>query len=269
MATGLLRKIFPGIGIEGADPDPVKPVDPNIDPATGKPKVVEDPSDPNKITKPADPLAAFAAIFDNKEPAKPGEEDIPLSVAGVLTEDTLSKLTEKLDFNTFLTQETREALAKGEDPQAIFNAFNEISIGSYKTAMTHSSKLSEQILEDRLTRMEAGLGERINAHHVKSSLSANEIISKSPVLMAGVSMIAERLQKQQPDADPAWITKQATDFFVESAKVLGGEQATGPGDPANPEGPGEGENWLNFAMGDTVNNPGGLDPTDGGDQGAQ
>lgn len=255
---GLLRKIFPGIGIEGADPDPKDP-DPKPDP--------KEPKDPAKDPKPTDPLAQFAAIFDNKPAPKPGEEDIPLSVAGVLTEDTLSKLTENLDFNKFLTDTTREAIAKGDDPKALFTAFNEIAVGSYRTAISHSSKLSEQIMEDRLGRLEAGLGEKINAHQVQSKISANEIINKSPVLKSGILMIAEKLRQQQPDADPEWITKTATDFLLESAKVLSGgvEGDSNPGQPGDPKGnPAETEtDWMGFAMGDEINNPGGDDPTSG------
>lgn len=268
-APGILRKLFPGIGIEGADPDPVTPTAEDIDPATGKPVVKAPATEPDP--GPKDPLASFASIFDNKPAAKPGEEqDIPLSAAGVLTPETLAKLTESLDFNTFLTQETRDALAKGEDGNAIFTAFNEITKGSYQTALQHSSKLSEQILEDRLGRMEAGLGERINAHQVNSNISANELIGKSPVLKAGITMIAEKLRQTQPDADPKWITEQATAFFVESAKVLGGGEGSNPGGGApGPDGQPPAEvDWLGFAMGDEVNNPGGSDPT-GGDQGAQ
>lgn len=268
-APGILRKLFPGIGIEGADPDPVKPTAEDIDPTTGKPVVKAPAKEPDP--GPKDPLASFAAIFDNKPAAKPGEEeDIPLSAAGVLTPETMAKLTDSLDFNTFLTQETRDLLAKGEDGNAIFTAFNEITKGAYQTALQHSSKLSEQILEDRLGRMEAGFGEKINAHQVNSSISANELIGKSPVLKAGITMIAEKLRQAQPDADPKWITEQATSFFVESAKVLGGGEGSNPGGGEGGQGgqPPAEVDWLGFAMGDEVNNPGGSDPT-GGDQGAQ
>ncbi len=264
---GLLRKMFPGIGVEGAG-DPTKPLEPgaepNPDPHLAKPgDPPKDPQAPGKSPDPVDPLAQFSKIFDNKPPVEPGKEDIPLSVAGILTEETLSKLTENLDFNSFLTEKTREALAGGEDPKAIFNAFNEIALGSYRTAMTHSSKLSEQIMEDRLGRLEAGLGEKINAHHIQSEISANEIINKSPVLKAGISLIAENLRQTQPDASPEWITKTATEFFMESAKVLnsgeGNSNPPGPGggDPA-PSGE-AGTDWMDFALGDE--NPGGEPPT--------
>lgn len=272
MSFSALRKIFPGIGIEGGDPDPQDPIkdkDGNVIDPTKEPK----DKDPATVTKPVDPLAQFATIFDNKPVEKPGEEDTPLSVATVLTEDTLSKLTENLDFNSFLTEKTREALSSGEDPKAIFQAFNEIAVGSYRTAITHSSKLSEQILEDRLGRMDAALGDKINAHQVNSAISSDETINKSPVLKAGIAMIAERLRQTQPDASPEWITKTATEFFLESAKVLGGGDSSNSGVPGT-DAPTKGSsgdkaiNWFDFALGDEVNNPSGLDPTSGdsGDQ---
>ncbi len=267
MALGALRKLFPGIGIEGEDPDKVKPdPDKKIDP---KP---DDPAkDPAKSPGSDDPLAAFADIFDNKKPKDPKDEDTPLSVAGILNEETLKKLTDSIDFNTFLTDETRKALNDPEnDGSAVFKAFNEIAGGSYRTAIQHAGKMSETILDDRLARLEAGLGEKINAHTIKSSISANELINKSPVLQAGISMIADRLQKSQPDADPKWITDQATKFFVESAKVLSGNEGDskpGTGSPDLTPGSGEDTDWVGFAMGDTVNNPTGEGQSDSGDTG--
>lgn len=266
MALEGLRKLFPGIGVEGGDPDPVTP-DPNApDPSIHDPTKPKAPAtDPDP--KPVDPLAAFSAMFDNKPAGDPDPKDIPLSVANVLTPEAMKKLTENLDFNTFLSDATREALAKGDDPKAVFKAFNEIAAGSYQTAMTHSSTLSEKIVEDRIGRMEASLGDRINAHSLQSNLSANEIISKSPVLKAGISIFAERIQKSQPDADPAWVAQQATDYFLQSAKLLSGDDGSKPGPDGNPVDPnravGSDTNWLGFAMGDEVNNPGGTDPTGG------
>jgi hypothetical protein len=267
MALDAIRKLFPGIGIEGAaddpKPDPKPTID--IDPATGKPK----PKEPTDDPKSKDPLADFANIFDNKDSKDADPKDIPLSVAGVLTPETISKLVENLDFNSFISDETRNALAKGEDSNAIFTAFNEIARGSYQTAISHSSTLSEKILEDRLARFEKGLGERINKHQLQSNLSAHEVISKSPVLKAGISMLAERIQKSQPDADPKWVAEQATNYFLESAKLLTGQgqgSNPGPGEPGHKPTPGEDVDWMGFAMGDSVNNPGGA-TSDSGDTG--
>ena len=259
MAFESIRRLFPGIGVEGGgNPNPADDPKPKDDPKN-KPKDKGTGDDPG----PQDPLASFAAIFDNKPKKKEGEEeDIPLSVAGILTQDTMSKLTENLDFNSFLSDATRDALANGEDPKAVFTAFNEIAKGAYQTALTHSSKLSESIVEDRLKRLEAGLGERINAHQIKSQISSHEAISKSPVLQAGISMIADRLRQAQPDADPKWVTEQATNFFLESAKVLSGGQSSDQGGQGGQPGPGQPTetDWMDFAMGD---NPGGDDPTGG------
>jgi hypothetical protein len=278
MALEAIRKLFPGIGIEGSDPDPVKPIEPDPnnpnqgDPATGTPPGTkqQEPA-PTKSPVSEDPLAAFASIFDNKPPGDPKPEDIPLSVAGVLTPETISKLTENLDFNSFMSQATRDALAKGEDSNAVFAAFNEIAKGSYQTAMQHSATLSEKIIEDRIKRLEQGLGDKINAHQLQTRLSADDVISKSPVLKAGISMIADNIRRSQPDADPNWIAEQATKFFVESAKLIQGDQASNPGSGApgqDNQASGNETDWMGFAMGDTVNNPSGVDPT-GGDQGAQ
>lgn len=255
-----VKRLFPGIGIEGDEPKPA-PTGAAGDP-TPEPKPKEPAGDPG----PKDPLADFAGIFDNKPAGEPDPKDIPLSVAGILNEETLNKLVGSIDFNSFLSDETKAALNDPEgDGTAVFKAFNEIAGGSYRTAIQHAGKVSESVMDDRMTRFEKSLGERINAHNLKSNISTDDAINQSPVLKAGITMIADSLLKSQPDADPKWVTEQARKFFVEAGKSLGGGQSNEPGSsPDNTPGSGEDTNWVGFAMGDEVNNPSGEGDPQGG-----
>jgi len=248
--AGKIRSLL-GIGQEGA-PDAVPP-DPHAQPGQPMP----DPNAPAQ-PKPAegnpgpqDPLAAFAAIFDNSKPGEPGAEDIPASVANILTTENVKGITDKLNFLDYITPETREAIAAGGDNgKALMAAFNEIGIGAYQNALAHGTKVSESIMEDRLSRMEASFSDKIKASQVQSNISAHESIQKSPVLQAGISMIADRLRQTNPTASAEDITKQATDFFMESAKVLGGGEVGQMDSKGNPAPVGQETDWVDFAFED-------------------
>jgi hypothetical protein len=252
-AANKIRSLL-GIGAEG-DPNAPAP-DPHAQPGVPVPdpnKPAEPkPADPNP--GPTDPLAAFAAIFDNTKPAVPGQEDIPASVANILTAENVKGITDKLNFLDYITPETREAIAAGGDNgKALMTAFNEIGIGAYQNALAHGTKVSESIMEDRLSRMEATFSDKIKASQVQSNISAHESISKSPVLQAGISMIADRLRQTNPTASAEDITKQATDFFMESAKVLGGgESGDNLGGGGNPAPTGQETDWVEFAFTDSA-----------------
>lgn len=263
---GKLRNLFPGIGIEGGlAPDSDENLTEEEKAAKAaevaaalKAKEVEDGE------KSKDPLAAFAEIFDNKKPAGTPEEDIPLSMQAILTPENLKKITAELNFAEMISPEVRKKLADPETASAaMFEAMNEIALGSYTTAIQHSSRASELVLDDRMQRMEKTFSARIDDHQIKSSIKANEAIANSPVLQAGIMMIADQLRKSQPDADPKWVTEQATKFFAEAGKTLGGgDSSQSDGSPGSGDGDKEGTDWLQFA---TTGQPDGSDSSDGGD----
>ena len=270
-----LRDLFPGIGVEGntspmpapgasVEPGANPPAEPQpvtvtvVDPATGLPvPVAVAPSLESGNQEPKDPLAHFADLFDNKK-QEANQPEPPVGATDLFTSDNMTKILESLPaFTDHITDETREALAKGEDPQAVMKAFEEISKGSYSTALQHAVKLSESLTAKQMERMEASFSERINQHQVTQSITQHELIKDSPVLQAGISIIAERLQKTNPTAAPDWITKQATKYFLDSAALLTGNKP-GEGIPA-PAGPKPAEpsdvNWVDFASNDGSNPP--------------
>lgn len=259
-----LRNLFPGIGVEGG-PTPRPDDDDDKDKDKDKKAAATQDNDDDKDRKSTDPLAAFAAILDNRQTGDNKDQDTPLSMQSVLTPENLKKITDNLNFAEMISPETRDKLAKGEDPSAIFEAMNEIALGSYTTAIQHASRASELVVDDRMQRLERSFGRRINEHQVQSSLSGHEVIKNSPVLKAGVSMIAERIRQSQPDADPKWITEQATNFFLEAGKALGGGSTGKSGNQGGQPGGSddEGTDWLEFA---TSSQSGSDGSTDGGNE---
>lgn len=268
-----LRDLFPGIGVEGksspmpapgaaVEPGANPPAEPQpvtvnlVDPTTGLPvPVAAAPGLESGNQEPKDPLAHFADLFDNKK-QEANQVEPSIGATDLFTSENMGKIMESLpNFTDHITDETREALAKGEDPQAIMKAFDEIGKGAYSTALQHSVKLSESLTSKQIERMEASFSERINQHQVSQSISQHELIKDSPVLQAGISIIAERLQKTNPTAAPDWITKQATKYFLDSAALLTGNK---PGEGiAAPAGPKPAEpsdvNWVDFANDDGSN----------------
>lgn len=270
----MLRNLFPGIGIEGApvNPPPAGPNPPPVDPSTGLP-LEPGPGDPSvnppavkfnpvtgePIKDPAaspeskDPLAHFADLFDNKKQA----ENLPAPVVNsqdLFTKENMGKILESLPaFTDHISEETRAAIAKGDDPNAIGAALNEVGQGAYAAALQHAVRLSETLTAKQMERMESTFSDRINQHQVNQSITQHDLIKDSPVLQAGISIIAERLQKTNPSASADWITQEATKYFLESAKVLSG----GAGDDGQPGGSGDKNpvtgaevDWVDFATTD-------------------
>lgn len=269
-----LRDLFPGVGVEGKTeplPGPAADVDPGtnppavpqpvtvslVDPITGQPVPVAPPASESGNQEPKDPLAHFADLFDNKK--QEATEPAPtVGAADLFTSENMGKIMESLpNFTDHITDETREALAKGEDPQAIMKAFDEIGKGAYSTALQHSVKLSESLTAKQIEKMEASFSDRINQHQVTQAITQHELIKDSPVLQAGISIIAERLQKTNPTAAPDWITQQATKYFLDSAALLtGNKPGEGPGGQMGPKPAEPSEvNWVDFATQDGSNPP--------------
>lgn len=255
-----IRDLFPGVGVEGAvsthpdpgtqhtDPDPNATPDPNASPAPGLPTATPDPG--SQSQEPKDPLAHFAQIFDNKQ-LEANQPDPTVGSADLFTNENMGKILESLpNFTDHISQETREKLAAGEDPNAVMLAFDEIGKGAYSAALQHAVRLSESLTGKRLEAMEASFSDKINQHQVQQNINQHELIKGSPVLQAGISIIADRLQRTNPTASPQWITEQSTKFFMESANVLSGNEPGGkkiPGAGDNPPASDE-TNWVEFAQ---------------------
>lgn len=258
--------VFPGIGIEGQTgnhPDPSgnppapDPNDPNPqllpDPPVAKfnPVTGEPIKEPDPTAEPKDPLAEYGDLFDNSKLEANVPEALPNS-QDILTPETMGKIMENIPaFTTHLTDETKAKLAEGgeDSGQAVMAAFNEISQGAYKTALTHSVALSEKLVDQRMARLEETISDRINQHSVNSNIQSQDAIRNSPVLQAGISIIADRLRATNPTADPKWIAQQATKFFMDSAATLSGQPlgTTQDGLPPTKEPDVEPTDWIDFA----------------------
>lgn len=267
IVSRVMNSVFPGIGIEGGTgPQPTPPGhgNPN-DPNDPNPQLLPDPPvakfnpvtgeqilEPDPTAEPKDPLAEYGDLFDNKKLEANVQEALPSS-QDILNPENMGKIMENIPaFTTHLTDETKAAMAAGgeEGGKAIMTAFNEISQGAYKTALTHSVALSEKMVDQRMARMEETISDRINQHNITNTIQSSDAIKNSPVLQAGISILADRLRATNPTAPPEWIAQQATKFFMDSAAVLGGGQ---PGQPGGQPGnkPGEPDidptDWIEFA----------------------
>ncbi len=271
-----LSNIFPGIGVEGAttaQPDPTAgagqpvasgPVEGNTQPApqgapAAGPQPVPgsvNPSPPSPDPEPKDPLAHFSDLFDNSK-LEANQPEPNIGAGDLFTNENMGKILESLPaFTDHITSETREKLAAGEDPNAVMVAFDEIGKGAYAAALQHAVRLSESLTDRRMKTLENSFSERINQHQVQQSINQHEAIKDSPVLQAGISIIAERLQKTNPTASAEWITDQSTKFFLDSANLLTGNKSGGQGQPGGGQNPAEAEtDWVAFALNQAGVNP--------------
>ena len=234
-----------GKGAPAAEPaTPATPATPPADPNAAAPATppTQPPAAP---AEPKSPLDNFANLFDTKGTGNQGTKQPIPTVKDIFTDDTVKGLTEKLDFVSMLSEDTKKGLADG-DGKAFFAALNEVARGSYSQSLVHSSTVMEQLLQRHLDERDSSIGSHVRSSLVEQNISELTGDKGSPVLKAGLSMISEKLQAEYPDAQPDWIASQAAKFFKEFANALN------PKEPS-PEEKAKAEevDWVKFANNDT------------------
>ena len=188
---------------------------PSATPPSGQPTATaappsQPPADPN-ANKPGNPMDAYAKMFDNVA----STEAAP---ALALDDKTLNDVTGSLDFAGQLPAELQTRIAAG-DPKAFLEALNHVGRQSYKTALQHSTALTDKFVNVRETHTNKGFGSK-----VKSVLTANELAATPnfdhPVVRQQLNDTANRIQAMHPDASPQQVARMAQDYLVQLASVI-------------------------------------------------
>jgi len=197
---------------------------------------------------PSSSLDIFASVFDNANAkSNTADEHAVPTVGDILTPEVLTQASSKINFQDFITEETKQALAAGEDPNAVFNAFNEVAAGAYRQSLQHSAQLSEQLLEAKLAELKANLHTDIQSNLVQNAIHADAAAQENPVIAASIKIMADKLQSTFPDATPDWINSQAKNWFTEISTALGGSTKIEPGTTGPTSKPKETIDWMEFA----------------------
>ena len=194
----------------------------NIDPATGKPPVsavpadkpTVDPNNPDSPRTQPNPLDVYSKILDNqnKNSEEPPSFDIPA--------DKLNEVANSLDFTAGIDPELMEKAMKQGDSEAFMKVIQAVSRESYKTAISHTNKLTEAHLKNRSGYEEANISKQVRSGLVKSHLSSTANYNH-PVAKRELDRIANDIQQHFPDKSPQEVSiaaKQFLDDLVTSIK---------------------------------------------------
>lgn len=171
--------------------------------------------DPNNPTLPADqgqdPFKDFQKMWDI-DPTKVVEPDKPFFAN--IDNAKVMEAAKKTAF-TSMTQEQMTAIQAGgpEALKAMQAVLNTAAQNVYGQSAIASTKMIDQALEAQRTKIMEMLPALINKQQVTSNLNETNPIFTNPAIAPMVSMVRDNLLQKNPNAQPAEINKQISDFF--------------------------------------------------------
>lgn len=153
-----------------------------------------------------DPLAAYSKLWDNSSNGNPSA---PPSF--VLDPKVLKEASGSIKFTEGLDPELMQRATSG-DMNAFMEVINAVAQNTYRTSLEHGSTLT-----DRFVGARSQYDSKQFAPQVKNQLVTQELSSipnySHPAVRKQVDMVAEGMQRQNPDASPAEVAKMVKDYF--------------------------------------------------------
>ena len=202
---------------------------------TEAPQPVAQPANPTPAPikqEPINPLDAYAKIFENanKEEGPPA-----FNVDGKVLDEVSGKMNFISQINPELLQK-----AQGGDASAIIELIQEVGRNAYKSALHHTTALTDAHLNRRGEFEKATLSKNVKDTLTNEALSSIPN-SNHPVVRAELRRIAENLARQNPDAPASEIAKDTQKYFATVYNALSPQSPPTPVQKA-----GEIDDWEKF-----------------------
>lgn len=162
--------------------------------------------------QPVNPLDSFSKMWDNPST----EADTP--PAFNLDPKQLGDIASKQDFMQGIDPELMTKATSG-DVNAMMQLMNKVAQGAYAKSLEHGGMLTDKFVGARETHSSKGLGGRVRQELTQHALSDTPSY-QHPVVRKQLTQIAEQLQRQNPDASPQEIAKQAKDYLNELVSAI-------------------------------------------------
>lgn len=133
----------------------------------------------------------------------------------------LNEVASSMDFTKGI-QEDLITQALSGDAKALLEVIKSVGRNAYSASLEHTTALTEAYLAKRQDYEKKRLDEGIRTRLTEEALSSTPNYSH-PVLKAELNRIASMIAKQNPDASPAAIAKQAQEHLLTLASALNGE----------------------------------------------
>jgi hypothetical protein len=203
----------------------------------------DNPAAGGQQEKPANPLDFYAGIFDT---SKDGEKKTAPKFA--LPKDKLAEAAKNIDFMSGIDPALMEK-AKTGDVGSIMTMMSEIARNSYINSLDHTSSLSDNFINQRLSFENEGFNGKVKSQLTNEALGSSTANFNNPVVKAQMTEFAQRLAEKNPDASPAEIAAKTKDYFIQLAKAVSGDEGSGDnsankGNPNQPSG--ADVNWEDY-----------------------
>jgi hypothetical protein len=177
-----------------------------------------DPNNPNGGT-PANPLDAYAKMWDT---AANTQAETPPAFA--LDQETLDKVTSGLDFTKGVDQTLVQQALAG-NAEALLKVINAASQQAYKSAMAHTSTLTDKFVSIREQHAQKGVDSRVRQNLTAQALASTPNYNH-PVVKNQLNQIANQIAAQNPDASPQEIAETAKKYLNDLINAINPQSNT-------------------------------------------
>lgn len=162
---------------------------------------------------PPNPLDVYKKMFDNA--ANPATSEPP---SFALDPKVVNEVAGKMDFTAGLDQEMLTKALSG-DASALLSVIKASSQNAYKTALEHTTALSDAHLKQRTEFDQKRIASGVRRQLTESEL-ANVPNFDHPVVAAQLKSTAAAFARANPDATPQQIATAAKQYITDLASAL-------------------------------------------------
>lgn len=187
--------------------------------------------------QPANPLDTYSKMFDNA----PTDGDTAPTFS--IDPKVMDQVVSGQDFTQGIDAELMQKATSG-DTQALLQVIQHVGRNSYRAAIEHGGVLTDKFVGARESFKDKGFGSRIKQELTSAELAKTPNF-QHPVVRQQLTEVAQRLQRQHPDAQPGEIAKMAKDYITQLSQALNPEDKAAANNGQNSEVRGE-DYWNNF-----------------------
>jgi hypothetical protein len=159
------------------------------------------------------PLDVYGKMFDTPD----GNDDKPPTFS--IDSKVMDQVVSSQDFMNGADPELVQ-LATSGDVKALMQLINHSSRSAYRAAIEHGGVLTDKFVGSYSQHQNKKLPDVLKGHFTEQSLAANTPNFKHPVVKRQLTEIAQRLQKQHPDASPQEIADMSRDYLTELMSAI-------------------------------------------------
>lgn len=159
------------------------------------------------------PLDMYKALYENA-----GKDTEPVAPSFKLDPEILNKVSSSMDFTKGVEEDLLNKALSG-DSKALLSVMQHVGRNAYSASLEHATALTDTHLSQRQEYDTKRLNEGVRSRLTEEALTSAPNYSH-PVLKAELNRIASMIARQNPDASPSQIAKQAQEHLNNLSDAL-------------------------------------------------